>query len=148
MIRILVSGRTECSPGPGAPNRAAVPLMTPGVAIELQHGPVEVLHAGVAGQPDPADRPAARGRPVVDAVLGDLPAVVLPGERQHRGGLAQAREGVDGDAALDLVTVLVVAVDDVPQVLVQRRHLGCGQRPDVGVVLAAGLVVLAELRRR
>ena len=33
------------------------PADAPGMGEELQHGPVEFLHAGVAGQPDPADRP-------------------------------------------------------------------------------------------
>jgi hypothetical protein len=47
-----------------------------------------------------------------------LPQVELLGERQDRGGLAQAWEGIDGDRAFDLVAVLRVGVDDVPHVLV------------------------------
>jgi hypothetical protein len=63
-------------------------LETAGVAEKLQQRPVEVLHAGVAGQPDPADRPPLMPLLGVVTLRGELAAVKLPGERQHRGGLA------------------------------------------------------------
>src|SRR5258708_36060550 len=78
------------------------------------------------------------------AFLLDFAAVELPGKREHGSRLAQTRERIDGDAALDLVAILLVAVDDVPQVLVERRHLRCLQRPEVGVVLTAVLVVFRK----
>ncbi|GGV91719.1 hypothetical protein GCM10015535_50960 [Streptomyces gelaticus] len=85
-----------------------------GVAEELQHGPVEILHSGIPGQPDPADGdplvPLARER----ARLLDLPLMEVPGEGKHRGRLAQPRERVDGHSPLGLVPVLLVTVDDVP----------------------------------
>ena len=86
-----------------------------------------------SSQAHPADWKSfvpVRGEP---ALLGDLPQVVPPGERHNRGGLAQAREGVDGDRALDLVTVLRVGVDDVPHVLVQASQLGRLERAEIGM---------------
>jgi hypothetical protein len=53
----------------------------------------------------------------IGAGLGDLPPVVLPDERQRRGGLAEPGIGVDGDGTFGLVAVLQVGVDDVPEVL-------------------------------
>ena len=49
------------------------------------------------------------------------------------GGLAQAREGIDGDRAFDLVTVLGVRVDNIPHILVQFSQLRCLERAKIGV---------------
>jgi hypothetical protein len=89
-----------------------------GMGKELQHRPVEFLHPGVAGQSDPAHRPAfVTGlRGIAQGV--DLAAVVLAGERQHRRGFAETRERIDRDGALSFVAILGVAVDNVPQILV------------------------------
>ncbi|WP_157376257.1 hypothetical protein [Amycolatopsis keratiniphila] len=64
-----------------------------GMTEVLQHRPIEILHAGVAGQPDPAGRPAFV--PVLGelAVLGDLAEVELFGEGQHRGQLGNVPAG-------------------------------------------------------
>ncbi|MEV6296699.1 hypothetical protein AB0M41_41235 [Streptomyces sp. NPDC051896] len=68
-----------------------------GMAEELQHRPVEVLHPSVPDQPHPAD-----GKPLVPAgreraAFWDLPAVEVPGQGRHRGRLAQSRKGVHRD---------------------------------------------------
>lgn len=101
---------------------------------------------GLAGQPDPADRPPFVPVPGVFAVLGDLAEMESFGEGQHRGGLAQPGERVDRDRALGLVPVLGVAVHDVPQILVQRGQLRGLDRSEVGVPLPAPLVVVGQCR--
>jgi hypothetical protein len=116
-------------------------VLTTRVAEELQHLPVEVLHAGVAGQPHPAHRPPLMPLHGEAAVLGDLPAVECAGEGEHRRGLAQSRERVDGHRPLGLVAILEVAVHDVPQVLVQRGELRSADRTQIGVPHPAGTVV-------
>ena len=63
------------------------------------------------------------------------------GERQHRGGLAQPRKRVDRDRPLGLVAVLDVAIDDVPQVLVQGDELRGSYRAQVRMPDTAAPVV-------
>ncbi len=119
-----------------------------GVTEELQHRPVQILHAGVAGQAHPAHRPPLVPLRGERPVLGDLPAVELGREREDRGGLAQARESIHRHGALRLVAVLQIAVDDVPQVLVEGGELRGADRPQVRVPLPAGPVISRPLRRR
>jgi hypothetical protein len=115
-----------------------------GVGEELQHRPVEFLHPGVAGQSDPAHRPAFVTGLRGIAQCFDFPAMVLAGERQYRRGLPETRERIDRDGALGFVAILGVAVHDVPQILVQGGQLGCLDRPQVGVPFAAPPVVVLE----
>lgn len=84
--------------------------------------------------------PVASGR----SLLLDFALVIFPGEVQNCGCLPESGEGVDRDGALGFVAVLGVAVDDVPEVLVEIRKLRGFDRPEVCVPFATFPVVLVE----
>jgi len=74
-------------------------------------------------------------------MTADLPSVELFGECLDRRGLSESRIAIEGDRALGVVTVLGVAVEDVPQILVQRSQLRCLERSQVVVPVLSPLLV-------
>ena len=95
-------------------------------------------------EPHQAHRPAFVAGLRDIAQCFELAAVVLAGERQHRRGFAETWERIDRDGALSFVAILGVAVDNVPQILVQRGQLWRLDRPEVGMPFAAPPVVVFD----
>jgi hypothetical protein len=137
---------TEEAVGGAGGQLGGVAALGAGMGVEPAEHRVQGPHRRGPGEGEVADRDPLVAAAAPLPVQFELFAMKLASEGDRDGRFPQARVGVDRGGTLDLVAVLPVAVDDLPQVLVDLFELRRLDRSEVGVPNGAQLVVPQSFR--